>query len=336
MKILQVLLSPRVGGAETLATNLEAAWAADGVDSRLVFLDQSAVSSGMVRRVRRLRAAITLHQPDVVISHSAIPNVYARIAGTFTKAINLCVLHSAGKDFDGAKLRALEAALQFRTAGVVAVSGAQAAEYRSHFPRAQLEIIPNGINGAFRPSGAHTDGLQIVGVGRVVAQKDPATWVATASRAREVLQASRWTWIGPTDVDPRFDSLVTKARAAGHVDFAGMNADVPGALRRSSLFFHTARREAHSLALLEAAASGLPIVCTREVGETLPAWVVRLEFSAGDVNDAVRALVDASARIHELTGQAATVAERVHEEFGIASVADRYLAFAAQLLGSTR
>jgi len=323
MRILQVLLSERIGGAESAASSLASEWRAKGHDSVTVYLDSKG--NRAFSRVRYLFEEIRALKPDVVVSHSALPNLYTRAAAIGLGVPVVCVLHSAARDFDDVKIRVSERLLRFATAAVVAVSASQVSEYRSHFPRARVDLIPNGVEGKFSPASEMPPGFRILSVGRVVHQKDPDTWsqIARAMYAKD--ERLRFVWIGPTGLDSDLSSLENVLKGSVEAQFAGPSSDVATELRQSRFLLHTAHREAHSVALLEAAASGLPIVCTREVGAGLPNWVVREEFVAGDVASGVRAVSHVVSEIEVYEGLARAAAAKVVREFGVGACADRYL-----------
>ncbi len=79
------------------------------------------------------------------------------------------------------------------------------------------------------------------------------------------------------------------------------------------------------MALLEAAATGLPIVCTSEVGLGLPDWIVREEFDAGNVDGGVAAVRRVLEDFDAFQARAISQAPRVLEEYGARVCAERYL-----------
>jgi hypothetical protein len=146
MKILQLLLRPQIGGAETLVASLAAEWRWLGHTSELAYLDPEGESTGKLARGLRLRRVIQDIGPDLVVSHSALPNLYSSIVTPRNTPL-LSVLHSATDDFDSSLLKAAEAPSRRRRRTVIAVSRKQVAEYVSHFPRRpQPVLIPNGIS----------------------------------------------------------------------------------------------------------------------------------------------------------------------------------------------
>lgn len=319
-----MLLSPRIGGAESAASSLESAWARQGHISETVYLD--ARGSDPFRRLRHLTREVRAFGPDVVVSHSALPNVFTRIAVRRSLVPVVCVLHSATRDFDDLKLRFAEKILGMRTAATIAVSPAQVVEYQSHFPNRRVDLVPNGVGEGFAPTSVPAGDVRVVSIGRVARQKDPTTWAQIASLASSRDPKLRFEWFGPTGIDSAYAALEQELRSdSGAVTFAGPTDDVSGALGTARIMLHTAEREAHSVALLEAAASGLPIICTTRVGRDLPDWIVRKEFVAGDPESGLAALEQVLAELPSLEARARTTAKRVTEVFGVEACAARYV-----------
>jgi len=324
MRILQVLLSPRIGGAESAAASLAEEWARIGHSCDVVYLDKDA-SVGPFARLAGLRSAIRDLKPDVLISHSALPNIYTRlVAGSIPV---LTVLHSATRDMDDPKLRFAERVLQWRTRSVIAVSPTQKEEYLDLFPNQRVIVIPNGVSLRFSPPSIPELDGPIVTIGRVVAQKDPLLWSAVARSLCAERQSVRFEWHGPlaSGALPN-ETLRWHQSPESRAVLAGPTDRVHEVLRSASILFHPAIREAHSVALLEAAATGIPIVCSSEVAATLPGWLPMSVFSVRDAQDAIRAVRTVADDLPRWSENAILVARRVQEEFGIKGSAQAYLA----------
>ena len=324
MKVLQLLLSPRIGGAETLVESLEAEFLDGGLHSMVAYVDPAGTrSSSPVRRVQRLRAQIREFGPDVVLSHSAIPNVYARLAWAGPV---VTVLHSASDDFADWRLRGAEHLLAMRTAAVVAVSAQSATVYHARF-RLGPRVIPNGVRPQFAPAQIELREIpRVVCCARLSAQKDPETWFAIAARVRE-LSGCRFAWYGPDEGGMKsgsFPAGVSDEREEWRNDFSGPTAAPWSMMAQASLYLHTATREAHPIALLEAAAVGVPIICTNDVAASLPAGLPAATFAAGDVDGGSAVLLDCLARLPELRRRAIMQSLAVRNAFDMKQCAVLY------------
>jgi sugar transferase (PEP-CTERM/EpsH1 system associated) len=147
---------------------------------------------------------------------------------------------------------------------------------------ARVTHIFNGVDTErFRPSSAGTvpipgcpfrgAGLFIVGtVGRMEAVKDPANlaraFVAALARAPGARDRLRLVMVGDGPQRPEAERIVAEAGAGDLAWFAGERADVPVVLRGLDCFALPSLAEGISNTILEAMASGLPVVATRVGG----------------------------------------------------------------------
>ncbi len=318
---MQLLLSPRLGGAETLAASLTTAFEAEQIAAPVEYVDPE-MSLGRFGRYKHVRSRIMYHNPDVILAHSALPNIYARVAVGSTPVV--AILHSASDDMQAISLRLAERALQRRTAALVAVSRSAADEYQEWFPKSKLEVIPNGVVSgpskmAFRQSGP----IRFVSMARVAQQKDPATWLAIARAyvRRDVNSDSSFVWYGP--VSEEFRSIALDD-ANGRIRFAGPADDVQSTLLNADVLLHTSRREAHPIAILEAAAIGLPVVCTDTVASVCGPLIEKVSFRAGDTEDGLAALGRLCDQWTEVARRAIDAASKIQSVYGIASTARSY------------
>lgn len=328
MKIVQVLLSKRIGGAETLAASLESEWSAVGVASEIVYLDEDGSSSHPLSRMRRLVKTLHYLKPDVVVAHSALPAVYARVCAPIGARI-YSVLHSASDDFEDRKLNAAERALRWRTHGVIAVSAPQAWVYRSRFgDSVPIHVIPNGISREFRRQREEaTRPAMIIEVARVVAQKRPDVWLTAIAEVLDTHPQMDAAWWGPPSGDTRFDEEV--AATASHAGlshvFKGATSAPESAYAQGDILAHAATREAHSVGLLEAAAMGLTVVCSDSVARDLPSNFPAVTFRDGDTRDLAIRLAEVIADWEPHSRRAHAYAAEIAATYSAEECARRYL-----------
>jgi glycosyltransferase involved in cell wall biosynthesis len=173
---------------------------------------------------------------------------------------------------------------------ILAVSAAA----RDHFTAQGLDatkahFLHNGINcETFHPPRAADPvstlrrehqipaSASIIGiVGQIILRKGQDVALAAAaevlqrrSEAHVVVVGARHSEKPETvEFEQKLHAIAAEARVADRVHFAGTRADMPGVLREFALLLHTARQEPLGRVLLEAAATGLPVVAT-EVGGT--------------------------------------------------------------------
>lgn len=290
--VLQVLLSPRIGGAETLAAMLEREWTAAGVSNVTIYLDAGPIREvSRWRRLQNLRREIVKHNPGAVLSHSAIPNVYARLAAPRGVPI-ITVLHSASDDYARAPLRIAESLLRRRTKAVVAVSDRQAEVYRAHFnEQVPVHVIQTGLSPTIKQKvEVRTLPKLVVTVARIAQQKNPLFWVEVASRAKDELPGLTFEWWGPAAQEEGIESTIAKCSFLSNAEFCGPVDDPAEVLDKADILLHTSSREAPGIALIEAAGSGTPVLCSDQVSATLPEVVPRIQFADLDLESCISAL----------------------------------------------
>ncbi|MBG6237084.1 glycosyltransferase involved in cell wall biosynthesis [Mycetocola sp. CAN_C7] len=327
MHIVQVLLSPRIGGAETLASELEKYWLEAEVTSTIIYLDQDDRKLSPWRRLYSLRRALQHSGADVVLSHSAIPSVYARIAAPASTPV-IPVLHSAVDDFQSRPLRLAERALQMRTARVIAVSTEQANRYVGHFPSAPRPTwISNGIREDFPVKSEFPDSPRTVTtIARIAAQKQPRLWIETAASDEVVAAGLELSWWGPLTTESANDPEVSEhIKSSRPGKFMGPTTSPSEQLLETDIFFHPSANEAHSISVLEAAAVGLPIVCHDDIAVSMGHGLASATFGGPDGASPAQALADLVDNWPRSTLDRVTVAELVRAEFGMQHCSSRYL-----------
>ena len=302
MRILHVVLTPRHSGAEVLAAALAQAHAASrfgatgvlGVNpceerfepvwadlkEQGVWCEAPARKLGRLGRVRYILSALRAFQPDVVVAHSVIPAAYARLATRLTAAVPVVtVLHAAtNDDYAGTLLRWSERVLGPLAAAVVTVTETAASNYRVRCgqPR-RLMTIPNGTDldryafdakarSRLRSELGVSDNTQVVlQVGRLTPVKNQA---ASVLALKEAVRAGRpmELWLAGLTEDAAYEAqvrqLVADHELQGRVLFLGSRTDVASLLSAADVYVMPSEREAHSVAMIEALASGVPIVAS--------------------------------------------------------------------------
>lgn len=183
-------------------------------------------------------------------------------------------------------------------AAVVANSDGLRDLARRSSPHQRVRVIPNGVDTRqFTPGRKAVDGrCRLLFVGRLVQQKGVDTLlraVAAAARHRPGLQLSL---IGDGPQREELEQLAVALGIAHRVDFAGWfeRADLPDRYRLADVFVLPSRDEGMPNVVLEAMASGLPIVASDVPGtrELVDSGVNGALFPAGDTNALAAALVE--------------------------------------------
>lgn len=145
------------------------------------------------------------------------------------------------------------------------------------------------------------------------------TFCANAGRARLVI-------VGEGPMRARLEKEIITRDLKGKVFLAGAQNNVPEWLQSMDVFCLPSRAEGISNTVLEAMASGLPVIATRVGGN--PELVVDLQTGLLVPHSDALTLAKAMARLlddHALRGQFANAAyARAHQEFSIETMVTRY------------
>lgn len=156
------------------------------------------------------------------------------------------------------------------------VSRGVAAELTKHYDigPAQMKIVPNAADTErFKPLGEEDrrawrkankvpqDRLMAIFAGGEWARKGLDFAIQAMGRLKDVPLT---LFVAGDDADrTRFMNMAREAGAADNVIFGGFRRDIPQALAAADLFLFPSWYEAFSLATIEAAACGLPVVASR-------------------------------------------------------------------------
>ncbi len=134
-----------------------------------------------------------------------------------------------------------------------------------------VRVIPNGVDTEeFRPSPVSRtdlglpDGKLVLFIGDI---KTPRKNLDTLLRAMVSVKSGALVVVGNMTGSP-YPRLTAQLGLEGRVSFLGFRRDIPQLMQAADVFVFPSRYEACSLVLLEAAASGVPIVAARTTGGT--------------------------------------------------------------------
>jgi len=161
-----------------------------------------------------------------------------------------------------------------RVRAVAAVSTGVFQELQHHYPGVRIEITPNGVDSdRFRPDSDVRRGLrQEEGVDpdQYVALFVGGNWdhkglpivIESIAKGRAMGSPIDELWVVGSGDKERLRSTAVRHDVADAVKFFGPRVDVERFYKAADLFVLPSLYEAFSLVLLEAAASGLPIITT--------------------------------------------------------------------------
>jgi glycosyltransferase involved in cell wall biosynthesis len=158
-----------------------------------------------------------------------------------------------------------------------AVADAITTQYRANqtFQRAdgapddKLRIVPNGIDVAkfaALPRDATPRPPTVLMIGRIVPIKDIRTFIVAVALLKDLVPNVVAILVGPENEDPEYAAscrqLVHQLGAESSIEFLGRVPDVLKYLLAADVLALSSISEAQPIAILEAAATGLPIVST--------------------------------------------------------------------------
>jgi sugar transferase (PEP-CTERM/EpsH1 system associated) len=224
---------------------------------------------------------------------------------------------------------------------VLSVSGQLRDLYsqRTGFPAGKITVVHNGVNPsrffadasvrsrARRDLGLADDELCIGSVGHLSTVKDHMTELRALAEVANVLPDWRLVIFGEGAERPRLEGFVDAHPEWKHrVRFAGLTREMPDMLKAMDIFILASITEGMCNSLLEAMATGLPVIATRTGGN--PEVVVDgdsgLLFPVGDHRELARKLLLLAGRpdLRRSLGQGAS--RRIRNEFSVESMVRGY------------
>lgn len=209
-------------------------------------------------------------------------------------------------------------------------------------PRKRIERIINGVDTArFHPlrkaeriglpkGFAGADDLVIGTVGRLEPIKDQATLVRAFIELAESYpkhrERLRLVVVGDGSSRADLERLVGQSGLAGQVWFAGSRDDVPGLLRAMNLFVLPSLAEGISNTIMEAMATGLPVVATDVGGnsELILEGVTGHLVSRGNPEAMMTALSSYLAHPQRISEQGLASRSRAEQAFSLPAMVERY------------
>jgi glycosyltransferase involved in cell wall biosynthesis len=229
--------------------------------------------------LRRLRHAVRRHGTQVLHTHNAVSH-YQAILATLALPGRRRVIstrHGMGAGRKSPRRDALYRASMASTDAVVMVCEAarRDAIARRLVPADRTVVIPNGIR--LEAFSAATDAAhdalcralgvaqrtRIIGsVGRLNWAKDQDSLIRAFAGVRRDHPDTALVLVGSGELREALQARATAEGVAAAVHFLGDRSDVPQLLQGLDVFALSSVSEGYSIALLEAAASALPIVAT--------------------------------------------------------------------------
>lgn len=360
MHILHIVSSLGTGGAEAFATDLARTLAVRGHRVTVVVFSEAAhmqdttakeaenraaleaagvgiILIGHLRRrqvlpaIWQLRRILSRLKPDLVHAHLKLGILAVCLA--FWRG-RLVVTHHNTPLHKPVWLMRL---LARRASAYIGIS-AGAVENLRGICRCPVTYIPTGIDFArlghgAAPRRAEGSALTSISAGMLRPQKNYPLLIDVVARAREagIDLSARIAGGGETAALAR---RIAERGLEGHVELLGSRSDVAGLMRQADFYLLTSLWEGKPIALMEAMASGLPVIasdvggCGEVLGRDGACAILCDPARPESFVAAIRELAENPDR---RAAMAVAARERVRE-FSIESVAERHIDLYARLL----
>jgi glycosyltransferase involved in cell wall biosynthesis len=242
---------------------------------------------GDLRAFLVLLARMLAERPDVLHTHTAKAGALGRVAGILAgvpvriHTFHGHVLHGYFGRLGSALARAAELVLARLSTRILAVSPEVAGDLvRRHrvAERRKVAVLPLGLElepllgapahrGELRAElGLAADAPLVLWIGRLTGIKDPGLFLETVTRVLARVPAARFAVAGGGDLLEATREKAERLGLADYVCFLGWRSDIAQILADADLMLLTSRNEGTPVALIEAAAAGVPAVATRVGG----------------------------------------------------------------------
>ncbi len=278
--------------------------------------------------------AIRETRPQIVHTHLFGADLWGRLAALLSRVpVIVSTEHNAYPD-QGFLKRGLKSFFARHTSSVVAVSSV-VKEYMKdvdHIPAKKIRLIRNGIDLSRvvpRSTRSFRDVPALIVVGRLEQQKGHATLFKALALVRRP-----WTLeiAGTGPLERELRNLANRLGIAPRIRWLGYRADVPELLARADLFCFPSRWEGLGLALVEAAAAGVPVLASDlpVLREVLPHEGTYA--AAGDVTAWAEALRGILTDPQPAVQRAEQAVSRIHKEFSVDRMVKNYASLYQELL----
>ncbi|MEM0338009.1 MAG: glycosyltransferase [Candidatus Caldarchaeum sp.] len=372
--VFQVINSLGTGGAESFVVNLlryldrehyqpvcvclngpkhthhEAAVAAMGVP--LYFIKSCNLPLAWLHN-KMLNGLFRKYRPQIVHTHLSGIRYALPLAIQYRTPVRVHTLHNlAAKEISERANRLVRLlAFRYRIGGVVPVAIAEevARTIEQLYGYKNPPIIPNGIpvdDYAPNPDKrAHWRQVELEGreavviahVGRFMEQKNHSLLLRSFAHVRSETPVYLWL-VGDGELRPAMEQLAQELGVADRVRFWGIRSDVADILNAADIFVLPSKWEGNPLSVMEAMATGLPVVATAvggvpELVEEGVSGFLTPNEDADAFTNALQRLVD-NAELRRRMGEAAL--RRAREKFDIRHTVRAYEALYEEILQRKR
>lgn len=288
-KIVIIINNLGIGGAERLTLDTLTELVARGMKPILVTLNPERKGRTLEESVKklpikwqqfsfpsvfsfsewgRLISFLRNEKPDMVITHLWFANTIGRIAAFSTQTPRIIAFeHNVYDTIKTWKTFVADWILQFVSTKIIAVSASvKESLIRHRIQSKKIEVILNGISlERYKDASPvpirealslSSSEFLFLFVGRLIHQKGVDVLIKAFSKVSD----GQLLIVGEGSLRKTLEDLALTCGVASRTHFLGVRSDIPGLLRAADCFVFPSRYEGLPLALVEAAASGLPLI----------------------------------------------------------------------------
>ena len=357
MRVLQVIDSLRIGGAEVLLRHMAPRFLQRGIDCEVLVLSRSGScleTSLQDAGVNLLDTGdIDLYSPRQIFAlaghmrgfslvhvHLFPAQLWAVIAAGMQEGCSLVTTeHSTSNGRRRWWLRQLDGWMYSSYKRIACISDATAEELARWCPHVKnkLRVVPNGIPLEFfanaRPadlSGLGDGMTKAVFVGRLDPEKDHGTLL----RALVLSPCIHLFLLGDGPIRKQLEQLARDLGVWHRVTFAGFRDDVPQMLKACDIYVHSTTFDGFGIAACEAMAAGLPVIASDVPGLAQVVEGAGVLTPVGDHEILAREL-NALAGSAEKRARMSEASRRRARDFSIERTVDLYIKMYEAVLQST-
>lgn len=291
MKILQVITSLKMGGAEKLIVDMVPKYRQRGFDVDVLLFDGIEtpfkkqlekegirifeLGRGSVYKLQNIWKLIPFFSKyDIVHTHNTAPQLYAAIASLFKKVILCTTEHSTyNRRRNLSWYRPIDRWMYSRYKEVISISPATTENLNKYVKiSCPVDTVFNGIDVLkFKEAKAVArkeircaeDAFLLMMVAGFRYQKDQDTIIRALSYLPENVQLCL---VGDGERRSECEALVHRLNLSSRVSFTGIRTDIPNLLKAADVIVMSSHLEGFGLAAVEGMAAGKPVVASDVVG----------------------------------------------------------------------
>lgn len=238
-----------------------------GVKRVLSDLTETELSNSRIlnfcRRVNKLHRIWKREKPNLVLSCIGKNNFMTVVTTMFTKTKPVVSVVGEAKEEYPNRVMRLLANLLFPFADGVILQTERSRGFFHKKVQRKAVILPNSLNPDFiRPRYEGEREKRIVSVGRMDGNKNHEMMIRAFAALADRYPAYTLTIYGDGELRGRLEALAESLGVADRVRMPGVIPDVAEQTWRAALFLLTSYSEGVSNALIEALATGLPVIAT--------------------------------------------------------------------------